>query len=106
MSTPIVAQTIAFLFPQGEEFDEDIALSDSGIQSAFGLSLGGDMIKNYGQYVNQTTGTSNLFTLTFLVSAANAAVIVAGVPALITRMKTALPIVTRIVTWGENWNFN
>lgn len=103
MSTAVTYQSIAFLFPGGLD-PIDAILDDSGIQSAFGLSLGNDAVMELIHYYNLTGGvlTDNYIRkLSFFVSASNAAAIIAGIPALITRMQTEAPQVTNIVTWGE-----
>ena len=110
MSTPLVFQTIAFQFPAGEGNDPDIAIqADSGITSAYSVSTGNDAIEELKQLNNLVSGVKTYAfsrELTFLVTAANAASIVAGMPALITRMATAAPQVTSIVTWGIQASFN
>lgn len=107
MSTNVTAQTVVFLV---NDYNLPLAtiLADTGIQSAQQNSLGQDVVIEMKSYYNFTTGTlerAALF-LTFYVTPAFAATMVAGVAALVTRMATAAPNVTRIVTYGVTTVFN
>ncbi len=104
MSTTLTMQTVAFIISQDSSMPEQDILNDSGVKQAQLLSQGNDMIAAYQQYYNATIGTLNpqvAYTLTFLVSAATALNIIAGIPALKTRIQALDPQVTDVVTWGS-----
>lgn len=109
MSTTVVQQTVACLFPAGEGNDPLTALmADSGVQAAFGFSLGNDALVQLIQYNNFANGVETDSwnrQLTFFVSPANAATIVAGIPALQSRLATTAPAVTGVFTWGVTTSF-
>jgi hypothetical protein len=107
MSTALTAQTVAFLLPPGTSISQDIIFADSGVQAAATFSLGQDVLVNFQPFLNFTSGlvSQEAFTLTFLVSAANAINIIAGIPALKTRMASVQPAITDIVTWGTPFVF-
>ena len=77
------------------------------MQTAIGWSLGQNVLIATQLYMNFAGGPAaqSAFTLTFLVSAANAAAIVAGIPALKIRMADAQAGFTDIVTWGTPFVF-
>lgn len=108
MSTTLTMQTIAFIVAQNSQMPTQDILSDTGVKQALQVSQGQDMIVNLQEYHNFTVGDLNpqyALTLTFLVSAANAASIVAGIPALKTRIQALDPQVTDVVTWGSTIAF-
>jgi|SRR6266702_436682 len=106
MSTTLTAQTVAFIMAPNN-LARDVIFQDSGVQTAIGFSLGQNVLIDRQQYVSFSGGLvpQMAFTLTFLVSAANAAAIVAGIPALKTRMDAAQAGFTDIVTWGTPFVF-
>ncbi len=77
------------------------------MQTAIGWSLGQNVLIDNQQYVGFSGGLQpqTAFTLTFLVSAANALNIIAGIPALKIRMDAAQAGFTDIVTWGTPFVF-
>lgn len=108
MSTTYTFQTVVFLMQPGTPMSESTILSDSSIQSAQANSLGNDVQIAWKPYYNFTGGVQTSlesFQLTFIVTAAVASNIVAGIPALKTRMQAAIPGLTNIVTWGEQVAF-
>ena len=84
-----------------------LIFEDTGVQTAIGFSLGQNVLIDNQQYMSFSGGLQpqTAFTLTFLVTAANAAAIVAGIPALKTRMADAQAGFTDIVTWGTPFVF-
>jgi hypothetical protein len=108
VSTVLTAQTVAFILPSGTGISQDIIFADSGVQTASAFSLGQDVLVNFQPFLNFTSGIVNqeAFTITFLVSAANALNIIAGIAALKIRMQSAQPQITDIVTWGSPFVFN
>lgn len=107
MSTALVKQTVAFLIGPGAPLSFEAILADSGVQSAINASSGKDVLVNIQPYYNYTTGeqAQNALLLSFFVTSAGASNIVAGIPALVTRLATTAPEIVRIVTWGEAVTF-
>jgi hypothetical protein len=105
VSTTFTAQTIAFIVPTGT-VPEAFILTDTGIIAAQNASVGNDMLVNYQQYYNATSGNQWAYTLTFFVTAAFALNIIAGIAALKTRIQALAPNVTDVVTWGHVIAFN
>ncbi len=106
MSTTLTAQTVAFIMAPAI-LTRDVIFEDSGVQAAIGFSLGQNVLIGRQQYASFAGGLlpQVAYTLTFLVTAANAAAIVAGIPALKTRMDAAQAGFTDIVTWGTPFVF-
>ncbi len=108
MSTTVTAQTVIF-FTSNLTFNQDVILADSGIQQAAAASLGNDMLVEYKHYYTVPGGVpvqGDVLMLTFFVTPAVALNIIAGIPALVTRMQIAQPQINRIVTWGQTLVFN
>jgi len=106
LSTSLTAQTVAFIMPPDSP-SKSLIFEDTGVQTAIGWSLGQDVLINTQLYMNFAGGPAaqSAFTLTFLVNATNAAAIVAGIPALKTRMADVQAGFTDIVTWGTPFVF-
>ena len=107
MSTNLTAQTVAFIMPPDSP-SKNLIFQDTGVQAAIAFSLGQNVLIDNQQYVGFSSGLQpqTAFTLTFLVNATNAAAIVAGIPALKTRMDAAGAGFTDIVTWGTPFTYN
>ena|SRR6266498_3163506 len=103
MSTTVTKQSVAFLVPGDANMPESDILADSGIAQAAAASLGQDVLVSYQQYYNFTGGINTFheaFILEFLVTPAVALNIIAGIPALQTRIQAIAPQISRVVTWG------
>ncbi|SRR6266568_741725 len=107
MSTTLTAQTVAFIMAP-DNLSRDLIFEDSGVQTAIGFSLGQNVLIGRQQYASFSGGLlpQVAFTLTFLVTATDAAAIVAGIPALKTRMANVQAGFTDIVTWGTPFIYN
>ncbi len=90
-----------------DNLSRDLIFEDSGVQAAIGFSLGQNVLIGRQMYASFASGLlpQVAFTLTFLVSAANALNIIAGIPALKIRMDAAQAGFTDIVTWGTPFVF-
>ena len=110
MSIAYTYQIITFILDSKASTAEQDVLADTSIQQAMSNSLGQDMPQQYAQYFNTTTAPKgnplSAYMVQFIVTPAIAANIVAGIPALKSRMLALNNGITDVVTWGYTIQYN
>jgi hypothetical protein len=109
MSTVLTQQTIVFIMDASStNVPLNDILSDTGIVSLGQSSTGQDVVYQVKTFFNYVTGTyvgSTALFLDFIVTAAVALQVIAGISALKARIQALDPQVIDVVTWGTTIAF-